>query len=309
MKGDKNRILVPCFMTLLLFACAEEPKQSKKEEESVPVAMNGTCPPHILNTKENNLNISVLLDLSDRIEMDDQVQKDLAYLSSLAKAFLTHVKGKKLLFLEDRLQLYFNPEPSGKINEIAEKLSIAFNKDTNKDYLNEAQNLYDQLPSELYDSAKADAQDRGGYPGSDIWRFFEHDVKDYCMDDCHRNILVILTDGYMFYYKTQMVKGSRTSYLTPKSLDGLKLDGSDWRDKMAEKDFGFIPATNGLQDLEVLVIGINGENGGAYSQDIVESFWIQWLQEMGVDENKIKIKNADIPKNIEKVIFDFILNK
>lgn len=305
-----NRLIVQCIVMLLLLSCANEKKETDKGENQDSISkISSICPPYIFDNKMNNLNISVLLDLSDRIEKDKQIQKDSAYLSSLAKAFITHIKGKKVLFLEDRLQLFFKPEPSGKINEIAEKLSIAFDKGSSKGYLNEAQNLYNELPSELYRLAKVDAEKSRGYPGSDIWRFFEHDVKDYCIDECHRNILVILTDGYMYFHKTVMENKGRVSYLTPKSLAGLKLDRPDWMDKMAKEDLGFIPATNDLGDLEVLVIGIDSKNESPYSQDIVESFWIQWLNEMGVDKEKIKVKNADIPKNIEKVIFDFILNK
>ena len=107
-----------------------------------------------------------------------------------------------------------------------------------------------------------------------------------------------------------MEKGGRTSYLTPKSLGTLKLDRSDWKDIMAKKDFGFIPATIGLEDLEVLVIGIQSNNDdNPYAQDIIQTYWENWLLEMGVQKSNLKIKNADIPSSIEKVIFDFILNR
>jgi hypothetical protein len=298
------------FLTLFT-ACIEETKQEKENQLKIAQKeMSSICPKHILLNKNNNLNISILLDLSDRIEKGNQMEKDSAYLSSLAKAFISHVKTKRLLFLEDRMQLFFNPEPSNqKINEISEKLSIVFTKTSSKNSIEKSQTLYNKLPSQLYHLAKADAEKHKGYPGSDIWRFFEHDVKDYCIDDCHRNILVILTDGYMYHYKTVMENKGRTSFLTPKRLSRLKLNKPDWRDELEKKDLGFIPATTNLNDLEVLVIGISSDNESAYAQDVIEAYWYKWLLEMGVQESNIKIKNADIAKNMEKVIFDFVLNK
>lgn len=310
MKIHLSTITITVLSTLLI-SCDEDVKNTNEKEENTSVkVLSRECPEYVSKNKKNNLNISILLDLSDRIEKGNQTQKDSAYLSSLVRTFLMHVKTKQLIFLEDRLQLFFNPVPSNtKINGIAENLSVIFTKNTSKDYIQQVQDRYDALPSQLYDLAKKDAENSKRYPGSDIWRFFEHDVKDYCISDCHRNILVIITDGYMYHEKTNMQKGNRTSYLTPKSLSKLSLNKSDWKNEIDKKDVGFIPATSNLNDLEVLVIGIKSENKNAYAEDIVEAYWNKWLLEMDVEEFNIKIKNADIGKNIEKVINDFILGK
>ncbi|WP_428740163.1 hypothetical protein [Tenacibaculum sp.] len=304
MMQRKLIVIVVVAIFTSLFCCKDD---SKKEVEIVQSTTSSHCPKYILDQKENNLNISVLLDLSDRIEEPKIKEKDSAYLSSLSKAFVEHVKHKKLILLEDRMQLFFNPEPSdNKINEIAEKLKIVFTKETAKAQIDETVSLYALKPSELYDLAKTDAQNSGEYPGSDIWKFFKYDVTDYCIDACHRNILVILTDGYMYYDKTIMNVKNRASYLTPKSLNQLRLNKSNWKDEMEKKDLGFIPATTNLNDLEVLIIGITSHNDeNPYSQAIIEAYWGKWFNEMGVE--KYKIKNADIPSSIEKVISDFIL--
>lgn len=304
--------IIPIFTATLslLFGCKNDNKEiveiigSTKHPRDIS---SSSCPQFILDQKENNLNISILLDLSDRIEGAKIKEKDSAYLSSLSKVFVEHIKHKKLILLEDRLQLFFNPEPSDiKINEIAKGLKVVFTKATAKTQIDETVSLYAVNPSKLYDLAKKDAQNSGGYPGSDIWSFFKYNVADYCIDECHRNILVILTDGYMYYDKTIRKEKNRTSYLTPKSLAQLQLNKGNWKDDMEKKNLGFIPATTNLNDLEVLVIGIVSHNDESpYSQDIIEAYWEKWFNEMGV--KNYKIKNADIPSNIEKVISDFIL--
>ena len=306
MKQIKFLIVITTFS--LLFCCKNDIKDEVKViGRTIEPTIISKCPKFILDQKENNLNISVFLDLSDRIENTKIREKDSAYLSSLSKSFVEHIKQKKLILLEDRMQLFFNPEPSDeKINEIAEKLKVVFTKETSKTKIAEALSLYANTPSELYDLAKYDAESSGVYPGSDIWRFFKDNITDYSIDECHRNILVILTDGYMFHDKTVMNEKNRTSYLTPKSLSKLKLNMASWKDEMEKKDLGFIPANSGLNDLEVLVIGITSHNDeNPYTQDIIEAYWKKWFDEMGV--KKYKIKNADIPSSIEKVITNFIL--
>ncbi len=306
MKQIKFLIIITAL--ILLSACKDDIKnEAKVIETTIEPIITSKCPKFILDQKENNLNISVFLDLSDRIEKDKIKEKDSAYLSSLSKSFVEHVKHKKLILLEDRMQLFFNPEPSDKkINEIAEKLKVVFTRQTSKAKMEETLSLYTNDPSDLYDLAMSDAEKSGGYPGSDIWRFFKYDVKDYCIDECHRNILVILTDGYMFHDGTVMNHENRTSYLTPKSLSKLKLNKGNWKDEMEKKDLGFIPANSELNDLEVLVIGITSHNdANPYAQDIIEAYWKKWFDEMGI--KKYKIKNADISSSIEKVITNFIL--
>ena len=305
--------MIVLLITLSIYSCKEDPKDeilvdsSVNVKNSAPSAPN--CPAHLVKEKKNNLNVSILLDLSDRIEEPKAIEKDIAYLASLSKVFTDHVKTKKLIMLEDRMQLFFNPEPtSSGINEIADNLKIQFTRETPQARLQETESLYSTEPLKLYTLAREDAGGvKKNYPGSDIWRFFKDNVKDYSMDNCHRNILVILTDGYMYYEKTQMTEGNRTSFLTPKSLAQLKLIKSNWKEEMDQKDLGFIPATKDLNDLEVLVIGINSLNDdNPYAQDIIEAYWSKWLLEMGVEEKNFKIKNAVIASNMEKVISDFI---
>ncbi len=284
----------------------DNPDEVKATHISTPTIISTQCPKFILNQKDNNLNISILLDLSDRIEKDKIQEKDSAYLSILSRSFVEHIKHKTLILLEDRMQLFFCPEPSSKkINEIAEKLKVVFTKNTSKAKINETLSLYNDMPSELYELAKDDAEKSGGYPGSDIWRFFKYNITDYAIDECHRNILVILTDGYMFHENTVMKNKNRTSYLTPKSLKKLGLNSGDWKDQIKKKNLGFIPANSNLNDLEVLVIGITSHNETPYAQDIIELYWKKWFDEMGI--KKYKIKTADIPSSIEKVITNFIL--
>lgn len=266
----------------------------------------GDCESHLMKRKDHNLNISILLDLSDRIDLPGQQAKDSAYILSIAKAFNHHVKTKKLGLLYDKMEVFFEPAPSDiKINELAEQLKIAYVKGVSKkEWLPKTLERYELIPSEIYKLARATSKQKL-YPGSDTWGFFKNHVKDYCIDSCRRNILVILTDGYLYHKSNKRKDGNKTSYLTPQLLSSFKLNRPDWKEQMEKQGLGFVPAINGLGNLEVLVIGIQNQNSNhPYAQEIIETYWQEWLSKMGVE--KYKIKNADLPSHMEKVIFDFI---
>ncbi|CAM4255078.1 hypothetical protein [Zobellia nedashkovskayae] len=305
MKSLNQFILLFAFLAILS-SCKSDKKEIAKEVAIAKSEIKGDCPRYILDNKKNNLNISVFLDLSDRITQPKTIQKDTEYLKSISKAFTNHVKTKKLILLQDQIQLYFNPEPTNNtINSVAEKLHIEFDKNSPKAKITETEELYAGQPAEIYNLALADAENPKDFPGSDIWQFFKYNVKDYTISNCHRNILVILTDGYMYHENSQMKEGNLSSYLTPKSLDRLPLANSKWETTLNEKEYGFIKANENLEDLEVLVIGVESLNPkNPYAIDVMRAYWTNWFNEMGIQ--KFKIQNADLASSVEKVIEGFV---
>ncbi len=304
--NNKIQLLTYIATALLLSSCKSEKKEIIKEIEIAKTEIKGECPSYILDNKQNNLNISVFLDLSDRITQPKTILKDTEYLKSISKAFTNHVKTKKLILLQDKIQLYFNPEPANNtINSVAEQLHIEFDKNSPKEKIMQTEELYATQPTEIYNLALADSKNPKDFPGSDIWRFFKDNVKDYTISDCHRNILVILTDGYMYHENSQMKEDNMSSYLTPISMNKLPLSNSKWETILNEKDYGFIKANDNLEDLEVLVIGIESLNPkNPYAIDVMRAYWTNWFNEMGV--KKFKIQNADLASSVENVIFEFI---
>jgi len=308
-----NKFIIIVAVGILFVSCKQDIDKEaigKSNEQAQNVKHHtNDCPDFLQKRKEGNLNISILLDLSNRIELPNQQTNDSAYISSLANVFNIHVKKKRLGLLYDKMQVFFDPIPlDQRINKNAELLKISYVKGVSKEvWIPKTTKLYDSIPNEIYNLVR-DGAKKNGYPGSDIWRFFKDHVQDYAIEDCRRNVLVILTDGYMYYDKTVMNDKSRTSYLTPQSLRKLQLNTTNWKEVIEKRNLGFIPAAQDLDDLEVLVIGITDQNNeNPYALDIIKTYWGKWFDEMGI--KRYKIKNADLPTNMEKVISDFILNK
>jgi len=258
-----------------------------------------------------NLNISVLIDLSDRIDPEknpnptmEYFQRDTEYIKAIEKGFLNHIKSKKVIQLNDQMQVFFNPEPSDpKMNELTKELKVSFDKNTTKENINLVQNKYSSLPLHIYESAIKDKK----YIGSDIWEFFKNKVKDYCIKDDHRNVLFILTDGYIYHKDSKFSEGQKTSYLTPELVKSLKLNSSDFKNIIQDKGLGFVKASDDLDNLEVIVLGINPAKGNPFEADVIKEYWENWFKEMKI--KNYQIKSADLPSNIEPIILKAILGK
>ncbi|OCA80334.1 hypothetical protein BBH99_04400 [Chryseobacterium contaminans] len=263
----------------------------------------------------NNINVSILIDLSDRIDPNtnpnptmEYYQRDTEYIKAIEKGFVNHIKSKRIITYDDQMQVFFNPEPSDpKMNELTKELKVSFNKDTPRNYFDSVDKKYSELPLKIYNSAIKD----GKYVGSDIWEFFKNKVKDYCIKDDRRNILFILTDGYMYHQNTKFEEKNensyRTSYLTTKLIKANNLTTSNFKDTIEKNSYGFVKANENLSNLEVIVLGINPEKGNPFEEAVIKEYWENWLKEMKI--KNYQIKSADLPSNLEPIILKAISGK
>lgn len=259
----------------------------------------------------NNINVSILIDLSDRIDPQtnpnptmEYFQRDTEYIKAIEKGFLNHIKTKRIITFNDQMQVFFNPEPSDpKINDFTKELKISFDKNTSKNYFSSVEKKYSELPSNIYQSAIKD----GKYVGSDIWEFFKNKVKDYCIKEDHRNVLFILTDGYMYHENTKFEEEKKTSYLTSKLIKANNLTTSDFKNIIEKNNLGFVKANDNLNNLEVIVLGINPEKGNPFEEGVIKEYWENWFKEMKI--KNYQIKSADLPSNLEPIILKAISGK
>lgn len=297
----KNTLLKISMSLLLVvfFSCKEGPKNEEKETA-------------VKSSVSENYNISILVDLSDRISLKKNpnptmeiYQRDLGYIKSISEAFTQHLKSKRMRQINDKMQLFFNPEPeNSEINSISKELRIMADKNNaSKELLNSINATYASKTSKIYESAIKDDK----YIGSDIWNFFDSKVQDQCLEKEYRNILIILTDGYMFYEGTQIKNGNLSNYLTPQLIKQNGLNTNEWHKKFQDKKFGFIKIDKDFSNLEVLVLGINPVKNNPYEEKVIKEYWSKWLSEMNIKH--FEIKNADLPSNMDKIISDFILAK
>ena len=126
--------------------------------------------------------------------------------------------------------------------------------------------------------------------GSDIWGFFKKQIDTYCIREDARNIIVILTDGYLFYAPNKIKDGDNYNYILPQTL--------------MNPNSGLIVSRQGLENIEVLMLEINPYD--PKHQDKIESVLQNWLKDMGVQ--KMFVGETDQPSNTKLIIDKFMTN-
>tara|TARA_R110002167_G_scaffold247308_5_gene452898 strand:- start:466 stop:1341 length:876 start_codon:yes stop_codon:yes gene_type:complete len=290
-------------LALVCLSCKNDPKGASVS------ATNKDIP---TNKADINLNVSLLLDLSDRIdtikypnESMEFYLRDLGYIESISNAFVEHLSKKKLRVMDDKIAVFFSPEPKNpKINTISQNLKFHVTK--NNATLGLFENIkstYSKKSKEIYEQALTDGQ----YIGSDTWSFFKNKVETFCIDDDSRNLLIILTDGYLYYLDNLRKQDNLSTYLTPQYIKSNQLGKSDWKVRVDDQKYGFIPAAENLGELEILVLGINPSTSSVYDDDVIKTYWQNWFEEMGV--GYYELRNAELPSDMDPIIREFINRK
>jgi hypothetical protein len=291
-------------LTLILFILVNQSCKKNEEEKSIQEK--------VIKDVSNNLNISILLDLSDRISPTkypnptmEYYLRDVGYINSVAEAFKRHLGTKKVRQADDKIQLFFDPAPfNPEINKISNDLKIEITRDNiSKEEINEIKEKYTTESLKIYNLAIKD----NNYVGSDTWKFFKNKINDYCIEDNYRNILIVLTDGYIYFKDTKIQEDNMTTYLTPDVIRENGLNKSNWSETMTNQKFAFIPANTDLSNLEIIVLGINPNKKNAYEEDVIKAYWTNWFETMKV--KRYEIHSTELPSNMDKVIEKFINNK
>ncbi|TWW01334.1 hypothetical protein [Chitinophaga pinensis] len=279
--------------TMMLFSC-----RSNDAKEDQPEVRAKT----MLNDRQKQLNLSILLDLSDRIDpkanpdMPAHFQKDSALISYLTEYFKSEIRSKGGHAAKPKMRIIFSPNPADPgISKAAEKLSTDLSGlmpvEKKKIYDNIGNTVTENI-SYIYRTSLRQAY----WPGSDIWRFFKNDV-DITIDPdtSYRNILVIFTDGYLFHADSKDAAGNRYAYLLPGLLDKYKLrNNPQWSKDIDKLDFGLISKRADLDRLEVLVVEVTPATKHKNDEDIIRKVLDKWFAEMKI--KKWKILNTDLPQ-------------
>lgn len=242
----------------------------------------GTSEESISDSAETKpLNISVFVDLSDRISKQtdkmDQAEKDQIIINKLAESFIQKQNSEGFQKSEDSFQVVFYPAPTGS-QSFADNLSLNLKeiKGPKKKALLNFKNTYKENLSALYNSALEEKD----FFGSDIWGYFAEDkVSDLYRKDA-RNIIVILSDGYIYDEHNKVQDGNNYSYILSRTL--------------AEKDSGLIPCKISNPDLEVYFIECNANPQTDFPK--MKSILEKWFKEMGIES--VDIQKTDIPTNV-----------
>jgi hypothetical protein len=290
----------------LLFSCGSKPPNNTN-------SISTASPGNQATPNSKQLNLTILLDLSDRIDAQKNPaqpthsQRDSMLISYFTNYFVEQMKARGTYMAKGKMRVMFYPAPKDPgINETAAKLNV----DLSRMDVKGKKNVYETLQptvasniSRVYNTAISQAL----WPGSDLTRFFKRDVDYQAIekDSNYRNLLVIFTDGYVYHPDSKEQKGNRYSYLLPELLDQYKLrNDNNWSEKIDKLDFGLTNNRSDLDQLEVLILEVNASEKHKNDEDIIRKILGKWLSEMKV--KKWEIFNSDLPSNTEHKIDIFL---
>ena len=252
---------------------------------------NGTVTPPPGSTLP--LNISVYLDLSDRLTREltpNQMERDTAIINHLIDIFIEDcATNGKIVNSKSHFQVFFYPSPSSSnIAQLAKGLNVDMAKTDIKQKKRELMDMKSRFQTNIY-QIYSDAISEKKWIGSDIWGFFSNkEVDKLCVRKGYRNILVILTDGYLFHSGNKVKEGDAYSYILPQTLQN--------------PNASLIVRRDGLTDLEVLMIEVNPYT--PKERDVLISTIEKWLNEMEV--RKFVVSETALPVTTEIYIDNFI---
>ena len=223
----------------------------------------------------------------------------MAIVGHIADYFVSQTRGRNINQSKNNIKVFFYPAPnSSDIATLAEDLCIDITKykgvdrriilegypDQGKPSLKER---FNKNLSAIYDKTLEANQ----WPGCDIWDFFSNkNVDTQCIREGFRNILVILTDGYLFDEKHKVQDGNAYSYVTPATLKN--------------PNTSLIVKRTGLENLEVRILEVNPTD--INHRDQLKNVLENWLKGMGVKEENITVSQTDLPSNTQTIVDSFL---
>ncbi len=124
----------------------------------------------------------------------------------------------------------------------------------------------------------------------------------------YRNILVIITDGYIYHVNSTKINKNRSQYLLPKLIyknrEHLIGDFNIVKKRIEKYDFGYITTRNDLEDLEILVLEINPTSKRIDDEDVIKEYLSKWFTEMNVKD--FALYKSDLPEYTKSKIEKFI---
>lgn len=291
----KTRNIIIGIIAIIAFASCGGSGAKKTES-------TGEATGNSVSQSDKPLNISIYLDLSDRLIRDltpSQKDRDLAIVGHIADYFRAQTVGPKILQSKNKIKVFFYPAPnSSDIATLAEDLCIDITKfngvekrvvldgDANQGKPSLKERFNKNL-SAIYDKTL----EANEWPGCDIWDFFSNkNVDTHCIREGFRNILIILTDGYLFDEKHKVQAGNAFSYVTPATL--------------RNPNTSLIVKRMGLENLEVRILEVNPTDINHLDQ--LKTILENWLKGMGVKEENITVSQTDLPSNTQTIVDSFL---
>lgn len=238
-------------------------------------------------------NYSVVLDLSDRILLPEQLDKDFYLIEKYFKAFEKKARRNLVLSSKDRFSVKIIPQKNSPLNldHYEDLLQLYLDeaevKDKNKALMALSQSLHKVLENLKKDALYGKASNN--YFGVDIWAYM-HDNGKGLSKAGFENIVLVLTDGYFDFESQAHVIQDKNQYTSTRFLN--ELNTSNWKQISESKEYGLMPVQL-EKNTKWIVAGIFGKKANDILQtQKIAYFWKKWLTQSGVNSSNFILNGS-----------------
>lgn len=235
--------------------------------------------------KSRPVNYTIVLDLSDRVLTEDQLQKDFALIRKMFQEFKTKARRGLILTSKDRFAVKIIPQKGSSLDHayFEDRLQLKLDEVSvqlkNKRMLAFAEAFEGTLKA-LESQARL-GKTSSEFFGVDIWAYLNDNAESFSKDG-YRNLVLLATDGYFDFEKRSHVLQSENRFTSTYFLK--ELSGFDWKEKAEKENYGLIPIRL-KSNIEWVISGISSKN----EQDILQNkkiiyIWEKWLRESGAQK-------------------------
>lgn len=252
-----------------------------------------SCGCEEVKTEKKPINQIVLLDLSDRILVPEQLDKDFALIVTAFKSFEKQARQNLVISSKDRFSIKIIPQKGSPLNlNHYEDLLQLYLDETEVDNKNKSLvSLSKALPT-ILKNLKRDAlygKTSDAYFGVDIWAYLHDNGMDLSKSG-YENKILILTDGYFDFESQDHVIKNKNQYTSTRFLNDLT--SSDWKEKSKSQQFGLLPIQL-EQNTKWIIAGIAGKKANDILQtEKITHFWEKWLKQSGVNHVSIILNSS-----------------
>jgi hypothetical protein len=252
-----------------------------------------SCGCEEVKTERKSINQIVLLDLSDRILVPEQLDKDFALIATAFKSFEKKARQNLVISSKDRFSIKIIPQKNSPLN-------VNHYEDLLQLYLDETEvasknkslvSLSKALPT-ILENLKKDAlygKTSNAYFGVDIWAYL-HDNGMGLSKSGYENQILILTDGYFDFESQAHVLKDKNQYTSTRFLNDLTT--SNWKDIAASLQYGLLPI-HLEKNTQWIVAGISGKKANDILQtEKITYFWEKWLKQSGVKQMGVILNSS-----------------
>lgn len=267
-------------------------------------------------------NIVVVLDVSDRLKKDQQIERDIKIVKYIVARFeeafvRKHLRrGRRAGPYPHRLTFAVpeqpvpvpesstseQPKPYRAPSAILEKLKIRDleKKSGGHPEFKKQRNALLQEIKKLYEFVQND----NPYTGSDIWKWFQENAEHYLRKDSH-NYIICLSDGYLKFdddIEKDLPAGRFIEV-------GIWREKPNWREYITPllrtgKDFSDYDITFMMMEINLHRDPKTGTTF-PYDLEIMLAHWKPWLEGMGIKDHRFK---QQVPEEVlGDVIASFLL--